>query len=104
VRGIDSLCQNFGIAASCKGPPFRTALIFDEPDPSHFRLKRTFYMQELLREGVLTYNGIMLPSYAHDDAVLEETLLLVGNALERMAEAEASGDLARQIEIPPVFF
>jgi hypothetical protein len=55
-------CQRLGTAAACVGPPFRMALAFDEPDVERLRLKRTLCQQELLRAGVITYNGVMLPS------------------------------------------
>jgi glutamate-1-semialdehyde aminotransferase len=82
------------------GPPFRTALAFTEPDAELLRFKRTLYQQELLRAGINTYNGFMLPSYTHDDSALETTLAAVDRALGKLAAAERANDFARYIEIP----
>ncbi|MBW1780431.1 MAG: aminotransferase class III-fold pyridoxal phosphate-dependent enzyme [Deltaproteobacteria bacterium] len=99
-RGVDDLCDEVGIGARCAGPPFRMALSFDEPDPERLNLKRTLYLQELLKSGIVTYNGIMLPSYAHHDKVLDMTLDVVGKALETVATAEKEDDFHRYLEIP----
>ncbi|MBC8177196.1 MAG: aminotransferase class III-fold pyridoxal phosphate-dependent enzyme [Desulfobacteraceae bacterium] len=99
-RGINNLCNQVGIAARCLGPPFRTALTFDEPDPERLSLKRTLYLQELLKSGVTTYNGIMLPSYSHNNSVLETTLDVIGSALEKVVTAEQQDAFHRYLEIP----
>jgi glutamate-1-semialdehyde 2,1-aminomutase len=99
-QGINRLCQQLGIAAACVGPPFRMALAFHEPDPERLRLKRTLYQQELLKAGVVTYNAVMLPSYAHDDCVLQATLGALRLALEKVLIAEREDAFHRYIEIP----
>ena len=98
--GINSLCKQLGIAAACVGPPFRMALAFNEPDAERLRLKRTLCQQELLKAGVITYNGVMLPSYAHGDPVLQATLEAFGLALERVGLAEREDAFHRYLEIP----
>jgi len=99
-KGIISLVSEHRVAATSVGPPFRTALAFTEPSPERLRLKRTLYQQELLRAGVNTYNGFMLPSYVHDEAALQATLAAVDRALRKIAAAERSNDFERHIEIP----
>jgi glutamate-1-semialdehyde aminotransferase len=99
-QGINRLCQHLGIAAACMGPPFRMALAFQEPDAERLRLKRTLCQQELLRAGVITYNGVILPSYAHDDEVLHMTLEAVGLALEKVGTATREDAFHRYLEIP----
>lgn len=101
-QGINAICRKTGINAQCKGPPFRTALIFDEPDPDRLKAKRTLYVQELLKAGVTTYNGIMLPCFAHDDTDLERTLTAIAGALEAVVEVERKGNsqIERRLEIP----
>jgi len=99
-KEINRLCVNTGVNASCKGPPFRMALIFQESDPDRLKLKRTLYIQELLKQGITTYNGIMLPSYAHDEAVMGETLEAMGETLERLAHAERQNNFEQYLEIP----
>jgi glutamate-1-semialdehyde aminotransferase len=99
-QGVDALCGELGVAAALTGPPFRMGLSFDEPDPYRLRLKRSLYHQELLKAGVITYDGVMLPSFAHDDAVVAVTLAAIRDALAVVARAE--GDLERHLELPPL--
>ena len=56
--------------------------------------------EELLKAGVITYNGVMLPSYAHDDRVLQATLEAFGLALEKVGMAERDDAFHRCLEIP----
>jgi glutamate-1-semialdehyde 2,1-aminomutase len=100
--GLDEACRAAGVAASCIGPPFRMLVAFDEPDAERLRLKRTLYHQELMRAGVLTLNGFMLPSYAHDDTALQATLDAAGRALRAVAAAGGEDGLRRAVEIPLV--
>ena len=102
-EGINGLCRNAGIAAECKGPPFRMVLVFSEPDRHRLALKKALYQQELLAGGLSTYNGIMLPSYAHNDEVLERTLSIIHKALQNIAAAEDKNDFDDRLDIPPLF-
>ncbi len=99
-QGVDQVCASVSVAARMAGPPFRMGLRFDEPDPLRAALQRTLYFQELLRAGILTYDGVMLPSYAHNDSALAETLSAIGRALERVARAIRDDTLDRLVEIP----
>lgn len=99
-KAISALCKEVGLSAECLGPPFRMAVVFDEPNPERLQMKRTLYQQELLKAGVVTYNGIMLPSYAHDEKAFESTVDAIGSALDCVALAEKKDDFHRYIEIP----
>jgi glutamate-1-semialdehyde 2,1-aminomutase len=99
-EGINRLSAELGVNAQCVGPAFRATIVFSDDDVSLVRLKRTLYFQELLKRGIMTYNGFMLPSYAHDDQVLNQLLEFAGQAFECVAQAERSGTLERVIEIP----
>jgi len=100
-QGANTLCAELGVGARMTGPPFRMGLMFDEPDPHRRSLKRALYNQELLKAGVITYDGVMLPSYAHDDGVLAAALAAMRIALGAVARADASDDLDTGLEIPP---
>ncbi len=102
--GIDRLCGELGVRGSCAGPTFRPVFVFQEEDLPRFALQRTLFVQELMRGGMLTNIGVMVPSYAHDEAALARTLEIVGAALETVAEACRRDDLEQRIEIPPVAF
>jgi glutamate-1-semialdehyde aminotransferase len=101
-QSVDAICADLGVSAALIGPPFRMGLVFDEPDPLRFSLKRSLYQQELLKAGVITYDGMMLPSFAHNDAVLSVTLAAVREALGVVARAEREGDFDRYLELPPL--
>jgi glutamate-1-semialdehyde 2,1-aminomutase len=103
-RAIDELCRGMGIAGRCVGPPFRMAFVFGEADPERFSRMRTLFVQELLKQGIFTHHGIMLPSYAHDAAAMQTTLAGMQRALGVVAEGIRRDDLERRIEIPPVSF
>jgi glutamate-1-semialdehyde 2,1-aminomutase len=97
---IDALCLVLGVPARTGGPDYRFGLIFSETDPLRLTLIRTLYQQELLRGGVITYNGVMLPSYAHDDEAVGQTLSVVGAALQRVARNTTTRELEQSLEIP----
>ncbi|MFH7243346.1 MAG: aminotransferase class III-fold pyridoxal phosphate-dependent enzyme [Spirulina sp.] len=97
---INALCYERSVGAQCLGPPFRMGLVFDEPSPELLRLKRTLYYQELLKAGIVTYNGIMLPSYAHNEATFHTTVHGIEMALDQVCHATSKQDFHRRIEIP----
>ena len=99
-RGIQDACRHAGVDGECTGAPFHLLFVFREPDPIRRRWKRTLLMQELLREGIFTVSGMMLPSYAHDDEVLQRAVAAYGQAFELIAHADRRGDLPRYIELP----
>jgi glutamate-1-semialdehyde 2,1-aminomutase len=103
-RGFAELCSAIGIPGACKGPPFRMQFTFEEPDDRRLCLKRTYYVQEMLKAGVLSANGILNSSYAHDDEVAAVLLERAGRVLEKVADAERKGELERRIEIPVSMF
>jgi glutamate-1-semialdehyde aminotransferase len=98
---VDGVCAELGLAARVIGPPFRSGLVFAEADARRLALKRTLYQQELLKAGLVTYDGLMLPSYAHDTASLAEMVEAVRHALGVLARAEREDALERYLEIPP---
>jgi len=99
-RGIREAARQAGIDGDCTGAPFQLLFVFREPDPVRRRWKRTLLMQELLRQGLFTVSGMMLPSYAHDGEALERALAAYGQAFEVIAHADRSGELPRYIDLP----
>ena len=99
-EGIHTIAEDLRLAVECKGPPFRMGVHFEDPDGAATRFKRTLFMQELLKGGVITVTGVMLPSYAHDKVIMRQTLEVIGAALEVVARASRTGDYDRLIEIP----
>jgi glutamate-1-semialdehyde aminotransferase len=100
-EGAHAACADLGIAARMIGPPFRQGLVFAEADLRRLVLVRALYQQELLKAGLVTYDGLMLPSYAHDGDALASALAAVRQALGVVARAQREDDLDRYLEIPP---
>jgi glutamate-1-semialdehyde aminotransferase len=100
--GVNDLCEQHGVAARMIGPPFRMVLSFAEGDVGKASLMRTLVQQELLRAGIITYRGFMLPSLAHDEQALKPTLTAFDKALALLARAMREDALARYLEIPPI--
>jgi glutamate-1-semialdehyde aminotransferase len=90
------------VAARSVGPAFRFTLAFEDEHgaPPLARLRRTLFVQELLKAGVVTYKGFLLPSYAHDDEACELTEAAFDHALRAVASAPTRADLSAALEIP----
>jgi glutamate-1-semialdehyde aminotransferase len=99
---INQICESLGIPAKVIGPPFRMMLAFTEIDGRRRTLMRTLVQQELLRQGVLTTQNLLLPSAAHDDKALEVTRRAFAHALGVLAEAMDGDRFASYLEIPPL--
>lgn len=99
---IDEMCRSLRIPASVIGPPFRMMVVFSEEDARRRSWLRTLLQQELLRNGVLTTQNLLLPSAAHDEEALEVTRRAFERALEVVAEALEDGRFAARLEIPPL--
>jgi glutamate-1-semialdehyde aminotransferase/ferredoxin len=99
---LERLIRDMDIPAVVHGPNFRFGVFFQDPDPHRQLVLKTLYMQELLKGGVVPYNTLMLPSFAHDDAALRETEAVCTRALERIRRALDAGDLHAVLEIPLV--
>ena len=56
--------------------------------------------QELLHRSVLTFRGFMLPSLAHGEAELEQTLTAFRQALTRVQEVADQDRFATELELP----
>ncbi len=96
---VNRIGRGLGLPAEMIGPPFRMVVRFEAPD-AEARLMRTLLQQELLRSGVLTYKGFLLPSLAHDDAAIAQAVDAYRAALAVVAEAVKAGSLERHLEIP----
>ena len=101
-RGVDERCRAHGVPAALVGPPVRMVLSFREPDADRIVQMRTLVQQELLRAGVLTYRGFMLPSLAHDEAALQQTLAGFDRALAAVARARHEDVFAPYLDMPAV--
>jgi glutamate-1-semialdehyde 2,1-aminomutase len=101
---INQLCKETGVAAELIGPPFRMLLSFKEADPQTTVLMRTLVQQELVKQSLITYMGVMLPSLAHNDQSLDETVVKFKHTLEVLAMAHQHNSFAKYLEIPPMTY
>jgi glutamate-1-semialdehyde aminotransferase/predicted aldo/keto reductase-like oxidoreductase len=100
-EGIEGVFQRVEFPAFLQGPPFRMSIFIDEPDSTRKLQMRTLLQQELLRSGISIYNnGVMLPSFAHDDSTLAYTLEMFARAADIVVRLLRTGDIAQHLEIP----
>jgi glutamate-1-semialdehyde 2,1-aminomutase len=100
--GINDLCREHAIPGELTGPPFRLVMAFRTQGPERNMLLRTLLQQELMKSGLLTYKGYMLPGLAHDAAVLDRTLTIFDQALALVGRVEREDSFARHLEILPI--
>ncbi len=100
-QGINEALRVAGVPGYVRGPPFRMSIYFGDDEKETRELQRTLLQQELLRLGVSIYNnGVMLPSYAHDDVTLEKTLAVFRATLLTVGRATREGSLEPKVCIP----
>jgi glutamate-1-semialdehyde aminotransferase/predicted aldo/keto reductase-like oxidoreductase len=100
-NGISAALAAAGLRGEMRGPPFRQGLMLLEPDAAVRHRQRTLLQQELLQHGVSIYNnGVMLTSFAHDDAAIARTLEVFRAAFDAVVSATRDGSLERRIAIP----
>jgi glutamate-1-semialdehyde 2,1-aminomutase len=97
---VNQICRERSFKAKLAGAPFRFGLAIDESDPLRLRLMRAFYLQEMLKEGIITYNGAMLPSFAHDEQTMHYTVAAIDVALQRLDRSSRNGTLHQDLELP----
>ncbi|MEH6647553.1 aminotransferase class III-fold pyridoxal phosphate-dependent enzyme [Sulfitobacter sp.] len=101
-KEITALTEHIGVDASIIGPHYRMLCRFNEPEAGLRKFKRTLLQQELMKRGVMTFRGYMLPSIAHGDEELDLTVKAYHGALEAIQEAEVNNTFASALEILPV--
>ncbi len=102
ARSITELFSRFNIPASIVGPPFRMGVTFHVEDIKYQRLLRTLLHQELIKNGIFTFDTIMLPSYAHTGSDLKKTCMAFARSMEVIQKAMETGYFAKFLEIPEV--
>jgi glutamate-1-semialdehyde aminotransferase len=88
--GFADLCTQENLLCDTLGPEARTTFAFhDQGGISRDDISLGFVL-ECARRGVLT-NGSVLPSYAHDDEAVEQSLEVFGEVLHLIGDAVRSG-------------
>ena len=99
-NAINHLSRELGVEGEMIGVPFRMIYKFHEPDELQRALKRTFLQQELLQRGILTFQGYMLPSIAHGEKEMGQTISAFRDSLRRVQEVSSEQTFARYLDIP----
>ena len=99
---VEKLFEEYQIPASVIGPPFRMGISFHVDGSDTQCLLRTLLHQELIKNGIFTFNTIMLPSYAHNKSDLKQTLTAFNKSLGVVSHAMETGNFAELLEIPEV--
>lgn len=99
-NAVNHLSQKLGVEGEMIGVPFRMIYKFHESDDLLRALKRTLLQQELLQRGILTFQGYMLPSTAHGEKEMEQTISAFRTALQRVQEVSSEQTFARYLDIP----
>jgi glutamate-1-semialdehyde aminotransferase len=100
--GVNAISQEIGVAGRLIGLPYRMVYRFDEPDDRRRSWMRTLLQQELLEQGVLTFRGFMLPSLAHGEREIDQTLLAFRSALTTVERVTREDAFVAALEIPPI--
>src|SRR5262249_7392489 len=101
MEGIDDLCRRHNIAARMEGLPIRMVLRFaPTPDDARGPLARTFLQQQLMQRGLLSFRGFMMPTAAHSQEDLTNTLRIFDESLKALHQAELAQTLVKQLELP----
>jgi glutamate-1-semialdehyde aminotransferase len=102
TNAVNELSRRLEVTGEMVGPPFRMLYRFNDPDMSRRMLLRTLLLQELLKRGVLPFRNCFLPSTAHGDSELQQTIDAFEGALRRVRDVSARNSFERELEIPPV--
>jgi len=99
-NAINLVSRELNVQGEMIGAPFRMIYRFHEPDDLQRSLKRTLLQQELLQRGILTYQGYMLPSTAHGEKEMEQTICAFEGALGKVQEISSEQAFVRYLDIP----
>ena len=100
MEAINRVSFELGMDGEMTGLPFRMIYRFNEPDIRLRSFKRTLLQQELLKGGILTFQGYMLPCIAHGEAEKEKTISVFRAALDTVKKVSSENAFARYLEIP----
>jgi len=105
--GINDLIGQFGLSDALElvGYDPYSILTFPHSDEKESRVRRTYFMQECHKRGLL-YFGIHMPTAAHGDKELEFTMKVFAEVVPMYAAAFQANDFADRLEgkaVEPIF-
>jgi glutamate-1-semialdehyde 2,1-aminomutase len=100
-RGVHEQGVEKGVPVSLAGPGPRTSFHFEPLPGLSEHLQLSLFIQECLVRGVL-HNGHLLPSYAHGERDVEQTLEAFDSALDAVALARLRGTADGLLYLRPI--
>ena len=97
---LNNVSLESGMEGEMIGLPFRMIYRFNDPDIRLRSLKRTLFQQELLKGGILTFQGYMLPSIAHGEPEKKKAISVFRAAFNTVNKVSSEDAFARYLEIP----
>lgn len=85
------IADRVGVDLRLVGPDARMTFEFHGLDKSLMKPMRNLFLQECLKHGIITH-GTLLPSYAHNEEAVEQTLVALEGAIGVVAQAIQSGE------------
>lgn len=106
-KALGSLIARNGVGEAMRlvGLESRSILVFPDADEYQSRLRRSYFMQECHKRGLLFF-GPHLPTAAHRDEELSFTMEVYEEVVPLFARALAADDFAAQMEgeiVEPIF-
>lgn len=107
TAGIEQLTGRYGLADDLNlvGFDARSILVFPHEDEAESRLRRSFFMQECHKRGLLFF-GVHLPTASHGEDELSFTLEIYDQVFAKFAAALQADDFAERMEgkvVEPIF-
>lgn len=107
IDGSRALVEQYGLKKVIQlvGYPPRSLMVFPHEDERETRLRRTFFLQECVKRGLLYY-GVHVPTASHRDREVQFTLDVFSEVMPLFAAAYQAGDFADRLEgecVEPIF-
>jgi len=94
ANGLNGVVKTMGVGT-------RSIMTFPHTDDHEMLVRRTYFMQECVKRGLL-YFCLHMPSAAHGDAELAFTLKVINEAMALFSAAHQADDFAARLEGPVV--
>jgi glutamate-1-semialdehyde aminotransferase len=89
-KGFERACAAAGVKGMLEGPPARMTFRFLRAGGLEGHALQTLFIRECMKGGVFINNNI-LPSHAHDDEAIEQTVRVFESALRAVAASIEAG-------------
>ena len=89
----------------CVGYAPRSVLAFPHSDEQEARLRRSYFMQECIKQGLLFF-GSQNPTMSHHDAEIDFTLDVYDKSMQKFADALSDNAFSNRLEglcVEPIF-